>query len=156
RNPAATEGEVAEARRQGLLGAFAEIEVARGQGQGPRRFATAAALLGGELQGAHRQSLIRTNIQNAQGITADQRSQLAGMFDRHGGLQEQFTSGLGFATRVGAVLGGNETAMRNIFAGTGHGNAQSLQSNWRNVVAAMMAGGSQVQSLVQGVGRDFT
>lgn len=155
RNPAATPQEIAAEQGGAAQAAFAEIEVARGQGASPRRFARVMAGLGTELQGSHRQGMLLTNINNAQDITDAQRTGLRGMFD-HGRLRAQFQSGAGFAGHVSQVLGGNEAAMRNVFAGSGAGNAQSMQTNWRDAIAMMMSGGPELQRMLAGAGAAFT
>ena len=58
-----------------------------------------------------------------------------------------------FATRVTTATGGNAQMGANIFAGGGHGNAQALLSNMRNLMAVL--GGEQgqrIQTMMQGSG----
>ena len=43
--------------------------------------------------------------------------------------------------------------MRNIFAGGGHGNAQGLQANWRNLMAAMFTPGDGGETGYQRISR---
>ena len=42
---------------------------------------------------------------------------------------------LSFSARLAEVTGGNAAAAANILAGSGHGNPQSFQANWRDLVA---------------------
>ena len=153
-NPQASEQEISMAQQRAALRSFAEVEVARGLGQSPRRFSNVMAGLGRELQGDHRQALMLHNIENAHGITDAQRTALRGMFD-HGHLREQFQSGLGLAGGLMAA-GIDSTTANNILAGSGHGNAQGLKVNQRDAIAQMMNGGADVQRMIAGVGQDFT
>jgi hypothetical protein len=154
-NPNATADQVSAVQRQAAMQTFAEMEVGRSLGMTPRAMGNITAQLGSSLQSDRVQQAMLTNLQHAHATGA-----ISTLFESNGRggqrLRSQFTSALGLAGGLQTAFGGDVVAMQNTFAGGGHGNAQSLQANWRRTLGALMGGGEDVQRMIRGAGTDFT
>lgn len=150
-------GASAEARsaaaRSAYLQSFSELQVLRSRGWNPRNGANAMAALDQSLTSNVTAARMQNNLQVAsQGASGPLRDSLrtllgtgeGGLFEadpsRRGQvrLREAFR---GNAVRLSATLAqagltGEQTA--NLFAGGGHGNAQSMQANWRRLMQSML------------------
>lgn len=145
-----------EARQRAALNAFRESvalqEVAASTGRRAGNTANVLAAVNNALNNPRRQEQILTNITTAAeqanvNDPAGQRRRAAllrfrdEMFERDptrtGGAMRLRggVSPLDFASRLAEVTGGNAAAASNILAGTGYGNPQSFQANWRDLVA---------------------
>ncbi len=134
------------------MGTMAEMEVGRGLGYSPRMMGNIMSSLQGSLRGSGMQSKMLHNLRAAHNTEAE-----GVLFDSHGALRSEYQSGIGLARGLQTAFHGDSTAMQNVFAGTGAGNAQSLQANQRRALAAFMGEGSEnVRRMVAGAGADFT
>jgi len=141
--------------------AMAEMEVMRGAaGYNPRNAGQIMAALGPALQNPVVQQKMRTNILNAGGVPEAERRRIEStLFEddptRRGQrrLRANLSDPVAFAAAAGGALQNNPTLMRNIFAGGGHGNAQGLQANWRNLMAAMFTPGDGGETGYQRISR---
>jgi hypothetical protein len=148
-NPNATEDDIAAAQRQAAFQTFAEMEVGRGLGITPRQLGNVTAGMETRLQSNVVQQKMLTNLR-----AAHQDNVISQLFD-HGRLRSQFQSTIGLAAGLRAA-GVDALSAQNIFAGGGHGNAQSLQANERRMLAAFMNNQGAISGMVEGAGRDFT
>ena len=141
------------AARNAYVQSFAELQVLRSRGWNPRRGANAMAALDQSLTGNITAGRMQTNLQavrdSARGPLRERVSTLLGTGE--GGLFEDDPERQGqrrlraqyrgnavalSATLAQAGLTGEQTA--NIFAGGGHGNAQAMQANWRQLMQSML------------------
>lgn len=141
------------AARSAYVQSFAELQVLRSRGWNPRRGANAMAALDQSLTGNVTAGRMQNNLQvvrdSARGPLRDRVSTLLGTGE--GGLFEADPERQGqrrlraqyrgnavalSATLAQAGLTGQQTA--NIFAGGGHGNAQAMQANWRQLMQSML------------------
>ena len=136
---------MAESFRQSV----AEMEVQASFGNSPRRAGEALRNLGGALESTTSQDKILTNIRSRRAATGDvaERARLQRLEEtlfeadptRRGQhrLRQGSRNPLQFAEQFFSVMGNDPTAMGNLFAGGGHGNARSMQANWRQMLSAM-------------------
>jgi hypothetical protein len=145
-----------EQRQAAALNAFKESialqEVAASTGRRAGTSANALAAVNNALSTPRRQEQILTNIDTA--AAQANIHDPAGLARRTALLrfrEEMFerdptregnamrlrgnVSPLDFAARLTQVTGGNASAASNILAGGGHGNPQSFQANWRDLVS---------------------
>jgi len=150
--PNATEAQ----RQRTALNAYRESvamqEVAASTGRRAGNTANVLSAVNNALSTPRRQEQILTNIDTAAASAnvnneegRRRREELqrfrAEMFERDPTrtgnamrLREGVTP-LSFSARLAEVTGGNAGAAANILAGSGHGNPQSFQANWRDLVA---------------------
>lgn len=144
--PGATAAQRATAGHQAMMQAMAETEVGAMAGIGPRRGANVAAAMTTMLASTARQERIRTNILNAPGLADARRREIEGaLFEndpsRRGhrrlraGLAGNF---IAFASAAGRAMGDSPDLLANIFAGTGRGNPQAMQANWRDFTSSLL------------------
>ncbi len=151
----------AHATQRAVLQTFAEMEVGRGLGMTPRALGNATSALEGSLQSDVTQQRMLGNIRDARGINEAQRESLINTLfarDSRGRqrLRGEYQTTFGLAGAL-TQQGISTTAAQNIFAGGGQGNPQSLQRNWRGVLAAFMGEGNEsVARMMSGAGTDFT
>lgn len=150
--PGATDAQRQEAQRQAIVQTMAEMEVGRSIGFSPRELGSASVRMNDALTSDVTQQKMLTNLRHdgARGQAA-----IAKLFE-NGRLRSQYQSMMGLAGGLSEVYGTDTTAVQNVFAGGGHGNAMSLQSNWRRALGAMMGSGETVRAFMSGDGRDFT
>lgn len=153
--PGATE----EQRQQAMLSAFRESvatqEVARASGPGSRQVSNALASLQNFMMTPRRQQQALTNLQREVDATARtpegerRRAALRALYEGDNAIFErdptrqdpnarrlrQNVSPIELASRVAAAMGGDSQRAANIFAGGGHGNAQSFMDNQRTLMA---------------------
>jgi len=151
--PGATQDQLQSAARNEYTEAFAELQVLRSRGYNPRNAGQGLANVSGALEGNVVAEKMRTNLRNAghgaTGATADAIRELLGSGE-HGLFEADPTArgrfrlregvrgnAMGLAERLSAA-GLSDTQAENIFAGGGHGNPQSLQRNWRQLITAGM------------------
>jgi hypothetical protein len=150
----------AHAQQQAALQTFAEMEVGRGLGMSPRALGNITANMGTALNQQSVQGDMLHNIRNSS-LSRAQRERLENQLfvrDSHGRslLRGEYSSTLGLARGL-TEAGIDSTQAQNIFAGTGQGNKQSLQANYRRTVAAFMGEGNEnVARMMAGAGSDFT
>lgn len=150
--PGATEAQKQEAQRQAIVQTMAEMEVGRSIGFSPRELGNASVRMNDALTSDVTQQKMLTNLRHdgARGQAA-----IAKLF-QNGHLRSQYQSMMGLAGGLSEIYGTDTTAVQNVFAGGGHGNAMSLQANWRRALGAMMGSGETVRAFMSGDGRDFT
>lgn len=147
-------GATPEQRQQAALGAFrehfAEIQVARGFGNSTRRAGEATRRLSEALGGSRVQDAMLNNIRVRRDAARDpaERARLQGLEDSlyerdptRTGDHRRLRAGTGPLQLAAALAsaGFDATSMSNMFAGGGHGNAMSLQANWRNMMGVMLS-----------------
>ena len=150
--PGATDAQKQEAQRQAIVQTMAEMEVGRSIGFSPRELGSASVRMNDALTSDVTQQKMLTNLRHdgARGQAA-----IAKLF-QNGHLRSQYQNMMGLAGGLSEIYGTDTTAVQNVFAGGGHGNAMSLQSNWRRALGAMMGSGETVRAFMAGDGRDFT
>lgn len=143
-------------RQQAAATAFretvAELQVFRGRGNRVGISGNATAALQEALRGTSRQDKLLNNINVARNSTTDaQRQQRldqlrAQLFEadptRGNGAQRlraNMQNPLALAATYAGVMGNDATGLLNLVAGGGHGNAQSMQANWRNLLSQLVA-----------------
>lgn len=170
-------GASVEAQQQARLDAWRESvstqEVLAASGGSAGHTSSTLASLQNFINTPRRQEMALTNIKAAEAqvntATPEGRAraaQLRSLYEGDNALFERDPTRTGnamrlrggvstaeFATRVTTATGGNAQMGANIFAGGGHGNAQALLSNMRNLMAVI--GGEQgqrIQTMMQGSG----
>lgn len=120
--------------------AFAEIQVLRGAGESARLSGNAMASWNRALSNTGTQAKMRENVSHI--ADRDQRRRVQEtLFDRDGALRAELRNPVAF---TGAMMGAgvdDPTTMANIFAGTGAGNAQSMQANFRRMMMGLASNG---------------
>lgn len=149
-------GATNEQRQQAALTAYQESvalqEVGASTGRRAGNTANVLAAVNNALMNPRRQEQILTNIRTAEAQAnvndpagRARRDALVAfreqMFERdptRTGNAMRLRAGaspLEFSARLAQVTGGDAAAASNILAGTGHGNPQSFQANWRDLVS---------------------
>lgn len=152
-----------EQRQQAAVAALRESvatqEVFANTGVGPTRASNTLANLQSFMSTPRRQDLMRTNLENyARGLNrrspegAQRYNAIQGLLSGPDAIFERDPTRRGnaqrlrgsvanapllLADRVTEAMGGNSQAAANIFAGGGHGNAQSFLVNMRNMLESM-------------------
>jgi len=118
---------------------LAEIEVARGLGVSPRMAGNVMAVMGTALQSDVTQSRMLTNIRSARNPAMRALESTLFSRDSHGrsSLNQEFRDPLTLIQRMGE-LGVTGVQAQNLFAGSGRGNPQSMQANWRRLMGSML------------------
>jgi hypothetical protein len=143
------------ATQQAVFRTMAELEVGRSSGRTPRQVGRVTAMMADSLQGDLVQGRMLTNLRAAHLDGAINQLFATDSHGRHR-LRGEYQTTAGLAQGLTAA-GLTTTQMRNVFAGTGHGNAQSMQSNQRDMLAMFMGEGNEnVARMMRGVGTDFT
>jgi hypothetical protein len=142
--PGATHQDQVEAAAREYRQAVAEMQVEQTVGAGPLRSSRALAAANTELANPMTQRRMLTNIRNSETLTAEQRTRLENtLFERGPGgrsqLRGQYRDMLNFTAGFGGIVGNNGAAFRSTFRGGGHGNPLSLQTNWRDMGANLLA-----------------
>lgn len=121
----------------------AEMQVEQTTGAGPRLSSNALSAANREIANPLVQRRMLTNIRNSEVLTAAQRTRLERtMFERgpggHSQLRGEYRDMLHFTAGFGGVVGNNGAAFASTFRGSGGGNQQSLQKNWRDMGANLL------------------
>jgi hypothetical protein len=139
----ATAEQRTRAGHQALIQGVAEMEVMRGAaGYSANASGNIFSNMGTALSSDVTQQRILNNVNHARMSEADRARVRDALFqtDAHGhsSLRGNLaTDPVQFAAEAARVLRNDPTAFQNLFAGGGHGNAQSLQANWRRLGARM-------------------
>ena len=130
----------ARAAEEAYRQAFSEIQVLRGAGESARLSSTAMANWNRALANPGTQSKMRENVSHI--ADRDQRRRVqAALFDRDGSLRAELRNPLALTGALQGAGVSDPTQMANIFAGTGAGNAQSLQANFRRMMMGLAGNG---------------
>lgn len=134
-----------EARRQitadTFRQTFSELQVEASAGMTARSGGNAMARASQALAGSNVQSKVLNNIANSRDLTDTQRTQLReALFERGGDGRQRLrsTNVVDVMSSFQRVMGNNSLLFSNIFAGGGHGNAQSLLSNQRGALGNLL------------------
>ena len=130
----------------------AELQVFRGRGNRVGISGNALASMQEAVRGTNRQDKLLTNIQNARASTTDRarQRQLDQLQERlfeadpsrgpgAQRLRASMQSPLALASTYASIMGNDATGLLNLVAGGGHGNPQSMQANWRNLLSQLVA-----------------
>lgn len=165
--PGATAEQRAQAQRQAVVQSFAEMEVGKALGLNPRMMGNNMRNLEGALTSPLVQDRILDNINHSRMTEAQRRQARNALFDRGRDGRMHLKTNVAsspyeFARALQTGFSGNSELMSNVLGGGGRGNPQSLQRNWRNMLALMMGGGGagtendRIAALMRGMGTDFT
>lgn len=165
--PNASDQDRAAAQRRAIMQTFAEMEVAKSLGQSPRAVGNNLRNLEGALTDPNVQRRMLHNI-NASTMSQEQKNRARdALFERRSDGSYHMRANVAnspyeLARAMQTGFSGNSELMSNVFGGGGHGNPQSLQRNWRTMLALFMGGGGagtnndRIQQLLSGMGTDFT
>jgi hypothetical protein len=157
--PQASNEQRSAAALQAYREQVAELQVFRGTGFSIRNSGVALSNLQESLRSSSRQDKILNNIRTTREGSADpaQRARLAQLestlYERdptrrgnHQRLRADMQNPLAFVAAMTRATGGNATAIMNMLAGSGAGNAMSLLLNQRGLLGALAATNATGQS----------
>lgn len=139
--PNATQEERSAAAISEYRQAFSELQVEAAMGLGPRQGGNALAAVNNALQSSARQDRLLNNIRNARDLSSVQRRSLENaLFVRGPGGRSRLrsTNSLDFVSAFARTVGADATQFANVFAGSGAGNREGLQANWRTSLGNLL------------------